>query len=459
MEKLNELLTQQTREQLIELIDFCASRRPELESELMLQMGYLDEKEEVLRLKEIIQEAIYDNRRGGFVSWSACDRITDEFDEVLSHCETLGNKKYYEAAFLGTLLVVEKSVYLAEIADSSSGSLSFTMDEGMTLLGKLAGQIASNGTEEQQKLLFTKAMNTSKKKLFEGWESEAFRLLVAVLPLVNQKNRKKFVTIYEKIFAESASDYGYLKSYRLKLSVQLYLHFSEEEEALRVMDSNLTDSEIYRLRMDYALKNKDYVVAEKMAINKIKNNPRMNFHYLKEWYEDLVMIYTETHSDEKLLEVYHQMVLKGDFNAYKTYKQLLIERKQWNNVYPELLIELENKLSRYEYAIILANEGELDKLFVVVSKEKSMLEPEYGSLLFPKYPGEVTSLFKELVFENLAAAKDRRTYQQVTRLISQYSRYGYKPQALSWIEEIISANRNRPALIDEMEKVAYYIRH
>ena len=86
-------------------------------------------------------------------------------------------------------------------------------------------------------------------------------------------------------------------------------------------------------------------------------------------------------------------ILDGSFEYYKELKGTY-DSKEWLSVYPKIIFMLENQKKTYNgvYTQILIEEGEKQKLFEYVKARQSSVESFYEHLI-PEYREEVFSVY------------------------------------------------------------------
>lgn len=88
-------------------------------------------------------------------------------------------------------------VKLAEEADSSSGSLSWTIDAALETVGLAAGVLAESGGDRVE--CVQKLLKTVEKPEFNGWGYWRYDLLRQAAVLADLKNEGKFYAVLDRL--------------------------------------------------------------------------------------------------------------------------------------------------------------------------------------------------------------------------------------------------------------------
>lgn len=455
MNKFEKLLLQQEKDVLVKLLSEYSIKYPEIQNEISAELGQLDENKEIVDLKKEIRTIIKKNKSYNFINWRGCDNIMTFYDELIEKCKQRANQGYYAVSYTILLDIIEQSIKLANIADSSSGSLTWTVDSAIRAVTAVAETINDLGTEQQKKEAFNSIIRMSKKKVLDGWRTDRYQVLATALPLITKNNSKKFLKTSSDFLNNCNDEFTFSLCARedILLQVQVFLKLDKRGKAIEVLDINLSHDDIRKVRVALALEDSEYDKAEKLVLEKLNSIKERDLYWIKEWHELLDVVYEISNQHNKRIGNLTILVEKGDIQKYDLLKCLLIEDGFWELEYSELLSKLEKSLPTHYFADILNREQEWEKLYDLVYNNMEMIK-EYGEQLYQDYPLEVTNLIRQYVLKEMASVYDRKGYRKIGKLVINYSKYGSKFSALKLIEELkgLSINKKRTAFQDEMKK-------
>jgi hypothetical protein len=147
------------------------------------------------------------------------------------------------------------------------------------------------------------------------------------------------------------------------------------------------------------------------------------------------------------------LIHKKDTSYYAILKSLLIEQGTWDKAYQPLLVRLSRSLPYDLYMSILSKEGEIDKLMGELREHPSMVF-HYGKQLSIDFPSEIFAICLNLIRGQAAESSYRKMYKDVCTNIRKLFDFGGVSEVANIIEELKGKYPRRPAMIDELEKLA-----
>lgn len=111
--------------------------------------------------------------------------------------------------------------------------------------------------------------------------------------------------------------------------------------------------------------------------------------------------------------------------------------------------DLSKALTAHEYALLLAKEGEVQKLPEVIKQHKSYIM-YHGKQLAESFPDEAYGIYEEYILEEAKEATDRRKYKSVCGIIKNLSEAGAKIKAIEMIGHLSKVYQRRPAMLEEL---------
>ncbi|TWH49263.1 hypothetical protein [Sporomusa sp. KB1] len=400
----------------------------------------------VNELKNQIKTAIRRNSDRGFVPYSSCNRVCAEMMAVMQMAEDQAQVGDYQQAFDIYIMVLVETIKLIAHADDSSGAAGDVIHGCISEIDRLCIDVQ----EIKPPHFFDAIIKTVKKKAFIEWSELGYRLLKSAVYFV--QNKKQAQKIYD-LFPVLGTMYDD-KEYPDKLLIThgILVRLEGREAADRYLLNNLHVTEIRMLVVENALAAKDYMLAEKLCTEALRQDPRGYFNKPAPWAYYLEQLYTETGNEAKREEMLRFILLHGDTSYFKKLKELYQEQGNWHKQREVLWQELAKSLMHHIYASLLAQEGETALLLEVVKQHKSYIV-HYGKQLAKDFPQVTYEIFEEYILAEAKAATDRGKYKNVCRIIKNLSAAGGKTRALDIIESLNELYQRRPAMQEELAAI------
>lgn len=451
---IRTLVESAEKEQLAALILEHCREDKRFQSQVLSQLESTGEREFV-SIKELVTGSIRSNAYRGYIDEEGCDNICADLDDALDKARRRIERGQYERALDIAQFVLLTGTKLAEEADSSSGSLSWTIDAALETVELAAGSLAESG-EERVKWV-RKLLEMVQDPVFDGWDHWRYDLLRRAAVLADTQNEGEFYAVLDRLsdrlweeFKDSPR-YGYGQEDKI-VRYHVLRSARGREAARSYLEQNLDVDEFRLLLVQENMAEKDYANAERLCRERADKEQLERWQRASQWQYLLYDIYQDWGRREKQIQQARRLALMGNMDFYQTTKELLTADGRWDEEYPRLLSALKAARPACEYMEILKQEDETALLM-----EQVRLYPEtvfqYGGILAPQYGREVFSLCTSAIRENAKQASDRRAYQRVCGLIQSLAEFGGVEEARMLIGGLRQANPRRPALLDELARV------
>ena len=448
---LPQLLGRLTGEKLQAIILAQAQADEKFRSDLILALAPPDMKADMAMVRQKIRRSIRANTRRGFVDCTGCDAVCDELSNCLNFAEDRLGKGQVLSAFEIILYVMLTGADLASGADSSSGSLTFIMDESFEKLERICFQIAGKADAADGKHCYEKLCSQALNQVFSGWISWSFDLLKIAAMFVNEKNLGKINDALGVMRERNGEgDYSVFQQTEEDLVKLRMIQVLEGEKAARVFIDRRLDVDRFReLAVEDDLRNENYAGAEKLCLERMQRPAGRRYGQPSDWQLILYRIYEKTNDRGKLPDAAKALLLQGNFAYYRKLKDILCENGKWEETYPILLAELKAALPGFFYAQILELEGEHALLLEEV-KQDSRHVFQYGKKLAELYPKAVFELYRVEIRKAARESANRSHYSKLCGLLRELHQAGGKNEALALADEFIRQYPRRPAMLDEL---------
>lgn len=448
---VEHLVGRAEKEQLAALILEHCQEDKHFQCQVLLELGDSGELEFA---KALVQETIRANTRRGYIDMEGCDTICADLDGILDKARLRIQRGQWESALEISQFVLLTGVKLADEADSSSGSLSWTVRAAMeTVTLALSGLVESGGDRAKW---VRRLLETAQDSVFEGWTDWRYELLRRTAVLANEQNEDAFYETLAKLSDrrwESFQDGPRYDKQDKQIRYYVIRHAHGAQEGRAYLERNLAVDAFRLILAREYIEEGNYAAAETLCQERLaKEEQGCSRHVPGPWDLLLYEIYQAWGKREKQIRQSRTLALMGAEGFYQITKDLLVEDGRWQETYPQFLAELKAARPAYEYMEILKLEGELPLLM-----EQVRLNPEsvfhYGGVLAPQYREEVCKLCTAVIRKEAEQAGNRREYQALCGLIQSLAELGGRSRAKAMVAELRQKYPRRWALMDELGRV------
>ena len=391
-------------------------------------------------IRERITTTIRRNSDRGFLPYRGCDQVCMEMFSILEEAEQRQDQKL---AFDIYMLVLLRMMKIISYADTSSG---MATDVIQTCFANIE-ELCQNADEIHHKYFFDTIIKGAKNKVFQGWGDDSYELLKSAVYFVCNKKQAQKITDTFPLLGTSYNGNPYPE--QLLITLAMIERLDGTEAADRYMLEHIDMPEMRMHAVEKALESKHYLRVEALCREAIKENIRGHYGRRSPWAYYLERLYTETAQQEKLLEMVRFILLERDTSYFQKLKDMYVAQNVWEEMRESLWQELSKALAPHEFAALLAEEGEVQKLLDVVTLHPTYVF-HYGKQLAGNFPAETYAMFETCIVEEAQAATDRRKYRQVCRMIKDFAAAGAKERALELVDRFAAMYPRRPAMLEEL---------
>lgn len=443
------LLKSAKKEQLVQLILEHCQEDQRFQNRVLSELED-SEEQELAAVKTLVEASSCSNTHRGYIDMRGCDHICADLDDILDQARRRIKQGRYDQALDITLFVLLTAVKLVGEVDSSSGSLSWTIDAALETVELAAnGLVQENGPREE---FVRKILKAAEDSAFDGWEHWRYNLLQRSAILANSENEEAFFHLLDRLsdrLWESFQDtprYGYAEEDKItRYSIIRSAHGAEK--ARTYLEQNLEVNELCVILVREDMARGDYAHAESLCQKRLEKEQEKPWSRPSQWQYLLYEIYRDGGQPEKQICQARKLALLGDRDFYQAAKELLTKSGRWQEEYPGFLVELKAARPAYEYMEILKLEGETALLM-----EQVRLYPEivfqYGSTLVQPYREEIFDLCAAGIREQAKRSSNRKEYQKLCALIEPLAGFGWYAEAQALVIELRQDYPRRPALLD-----------
>lgn len=399
---IQALVESAEKEQLAALVLEHCQEDKRFQSRVLSELESSGEQE-LTAIKELVKGSIRSNTYRGYIDEEGCDNICADLDDALDQARRRSKRGQYDRALDIAQFVLLTGIKLAGEADSSSGSLGWTIDAALETVELAAAGLAKSGggrTEWVKKLL-----KTVQDPVFDGWDHWRYDLLQRVAVLADEQNEGEFYAVLDRLSDRLWEGFkglprcGYGKEDKItRYHVLCSVHGPGAVKAYLELNLDVDEFRLILVRENMA--EKDYANAERLCREKVDKEQPERWQRPSQCQYLLYEIYQDWGQREKQIERARRLAL-------------LMEQVR---LYPETVFQ-------------------------------------YGGILVPQYGKEVFSLCTSSIRENAKRASDRKACQRVCGLIQSLAEFGGAEEARMLIGELRQVYPRRPALLDELVRV------
>lgn len=393
-------------------------------------------------IKSELNALIRHNSDRGFLPYSGCNRVCNAMITILEESKASDD---HQLTFNIHLYILVEIVKLISHADTSSGAAVDTIRYCLTGLEELS----KSAPLYNRKSMLETIIKTAKNKAFKEWAEYGYQLLRGTVYLVQDQKQTEKVYDMFPILGPMYGGKEYPDRYLITLAIIERLEGDAAADKYRMQ--HLDVSEIRVKAVERALSAEQYALAEELCVQALRKDKPYDRPAV--WAYFLERIYTELNNKEKQIEMVRLILMRGDKSYYAKLKELYQSEGTWELERESVLQKLSKAYMSHEYAALLSIQGELSRLLSVVQANNHYIE-HFGKQLAQEYPAETSSIYKNYILSEAAAATDRRKYKEVCKLIKSYSLIGAKEEVTHLIQHLIEKYPRRVALVDELQALS-----
>jgi hypothetical protein len=452
---MKKILSERTKDELIEFLLTIASEYEEIKQRLLLNFTDGNDQKEISQSITLIRTFIDNNAdRYGFVAYGDTYEAVKGAGLVLEKARSAFKKNKIMHALELILCIIHEMMDLLGNTDDSDGIVSGEIEESLAFVKELIRNEGLSSVDKEN--IFHKLIEEASNRRYDDWTDWRLELLgscseLADTPVLRKQLENHLVAMLSNKKEDSWSA-GYFAERVNLIRYHMVEQYDGPKKAQEFIQQNLQYSGFREMAVVSAMKEKDYESVIKLTLDGEKKDKGMRglVHQWKEYR------YKACQLSGKLDEqrgIAMEFILDGSFEYYKALKETY-DSSEWLSVYPKIISLLENRniTNQDVYTRILIEEGEKRKLLEHVKGRPAMVEKFFKQLI-PEFKEEVYTLFLQHIEQTAARAGNRKDYQGVCAVIRNLKKAGGREQALKIKQNLINRYTNRPAFRDELSKV------
>ncbi len=389
------------------------------------------------------------DRKYGFIDYENSSKYEHVMLEFIRETEKLVEDHDYNTAFTIVTILLD-SIPETEI-DDSNGSTGMVAESCIEIIFSILNMVSID--DELLKDIFNYVINEIKSLYLYNYGIDLKEILEYFINKQLYLNEIK--TSLEIALDNSKSkEYFYCRQSYVEYLIKIYIFKDERENIIKILEEYSFDENICMMYVDELIKENK----SKDAIKILNDNLGENNYKNEKYALKLAEIYSDNGMNEEYKNILYDIFYKYssfDFDIYLKIKQLY-SNKDWNK---ESAKVIEN-IKKYKNVDRILNqvyieEKMYDDLFLNICDYNMKYIKEYEKYLLPKYNSELLDIYKESCLNLAASANNRKAYSDVAIQVKHIINTKNSGKIVKLIFSEINEKyfRNRPAMVDEFEKV------
>lgn len=327
-----------------------------------------------------------------------------------------------------------------------------SLNDSFIVLARLVDAYASRlGAQDKIKYM-EQVLKLFKSNLFHRYDDIRYDFVTTTVPLATPSIEKEILTASENLVKKAGYwDNGDLKDFHGALRLNIALTDGNMTLAREIVSANPDNEVALDELITYLRSTQNFDEAEQLAINA----PRDTREQKQKWDEVLSMIYMQSGESEKLLTLTKQQLMSHQKNIYGIYKRMLEQRGEWDKAYPELMTELEENLTRYEFGDILVTEENYPKLFEQLEKYHSApMIRHYLEFIYPEMKKKMTDLYYKSVILPDTKKSSPSSPKQLSKDLTDFLKVSKDRNTVqTWLNQLTSQLAKKPKFLEILPDV------
>ncbi|MGM9950830.1 MAG: SWIM zinc finger domain-containing protein [Lysinibacillus sp.] len=449
---LKELLQQQTKEQLIELIIGAGKQHRAFLQEIELQLMPVDDV--VAAAEKLISHHIErsKDRRSGFIAWGATEDAMEGIDKTHQRIEQCMEEGDYFTAFELAILCFSYAIDAFQYTDDSSGDIEYTIEESLGLIEQTIDMGADAWDRARYEEVFTLLSAEVMNANLDDWSSWRIALLRACLPLCKDGDiQGKFKELLQSLIKpKDGWGAAYMENELMELQFELISLLSDNEEVKKFLEDNLDNPTMRERVIASAMEQGDYEKVLELTEEGLKQGSAGR-HIADQWRDYAFNAHKELGNKGEMRKLAHELIRAGKTD-YLAQLKALYSPEEWPLERDNLLNDVK-KVNNPVYATLIVEERQTARILDYCKEYPARVETYY-SHIYRDYYEETCSLFIDVITKAADFSSDRKAYQGVCRSIQTMRKAGYKVEANNLIEDLLQTYPKRRAFVDELKKIS-----
>jgi uncharacterized Zn finger protein len=447
---IQEVLNNQSKEELINIIINFTSQDPALENSLIVKYSTGDKQQELEACQELIDSVVrkYTGKEG-FIKYRDTGAFVTELEDVV---EKARNTEDPLVALDIALLLLMEAMGAFQYADDSSGDIGALVSEALALIAEITTSQTKIGNERFE--IITKILDQTDHEVFEDWTDFKIDLLNICIAFAEDDTiREQVKTKIESMLDQNTIEMftRYSNERLLELLFLIIEQYGTQEEADQFIQDHLKYASFReKLLMKY-LQEENYLKVIEIAIDGEKQDQPYP-GLLSKWKKLRYSAYKSLSLKEEQQILAKELLFDGNFDYYHILKEMAENQVEfYTNLKHELKTSKRRDMNRI-FLKLVEEEHDLEEILDFVRANPAYIEV-YDKKLVKHFKEEIIEIYQKYIHSVARQSSNRKDYKGVCQKITRYKKLSGKPKQQELISELMVLYKKRPAFIDELGKL------
>jgi hypothetical protein len=447
---IQEVLNNQSKEELINIIINFTSQDPALENSLIVKYSTGDKQQELEACQELIDSVVrkYTGKEG-FIKYRDTGAFVTELEDVVDKAR---NTEDPLVALDIALLLLMEAMGAFQYADDSSGDIGALVSEALALIAEIATSQTKIGNERFE--IITKILDQTDHEVFEDWTDFKIDLLNICIAFAEDDTiREQVKTKIESMLDQNTIEMftRYSNERLLELLFLIIEQYGTQEEADQFIQDHLKYASFReKLLMKY-LQEENYLKVIEIAIDGEKQDQPYP-GLLSKWKKLRYSAYKSLSLKEEQQILANELLFDGNFDYYHILKEMAENQVEfYTNLKHELKTSKRRDMNRI-FLKLVEEEHDLEEILDFVRANPAYIEV-YDKKLVKHFKEEIIEIYQKYIHSVARQSSNRKDYKGVCQKITRYKKLSGKPKQQELISELMVLYKKRPAFIDELGKL------
>ncbi|MGM8216433.1 SWIM zinc finger family protein [Bacillaceae bacterium W0354] len=450
---LKEILSDLSKDQLIQIILNITSEYQQLEKEIFFQFSSTEDL--IASSKKLIREYINLAKYRGFIEWNKTYDAVYGANLTLDKArKKIDHGKEEMAVYLG-LTVLPIVVDMLEYSDDSSGYLGMTINESLEIINTAIASGLNSFDEAVQHSLFQTIMKEANHKRYDDWEEWRTRLLESCTYFCKDDAIRESLEHHIQKLLSRESTYPtydeYVKTKFRLLQLKIIELWDDEEQIIQFINQYIQHPAFREKAVLYYLNKEEYKKVVVLCKEADKQEKR-HFGQASIWKKYQMQAYEGLEDLDSQRKVALELLYQNDYSYYEILKNLY-QPDEWDKVLEKIITNFEKKLYLPSVYVKILIAEKLYKKLLEYCRSNVKSITSYYEYLIKDYSEEVEILFRRNIEQIAKEASQRSHYRKVCHEIRTYKKTFGNDYAQPLINELKQIYKRRPAFVDELSKI------
>jgi hypothetical protein len=454
---VDDLLKQVNEAELKKFVKEAAQKNKDFYNLFMLRFQYTNEADGYKKYAAMIAGNAKAYARRGFIEYGDSTKALKAAIDIAGEAGAALEKGNYRIVFDASRAIIQEVQQMIHYMDDSNGLAGDCIERSFSYLHEMA--VNADVPVLLRSEIFEYAFTEFDKPHYRdfGFDHQMLELLVASAT-ENEQLQRTLQKIEQQL---GLTENEYREKELLDAKIELLNKYGKEKEALQIVLDNLQHWEFREETIKKFITQKDYEQAKKLAQEAFENEKKKQWRGDTFRWEKWLLTVAITESDTVTIRRYSKQFYSDRFDQqyYNIYKKTFTENEWTNecNKWIEWFISKSRITIPQLYALanIYIAEKYFDRLLVLLQKN-----PEYefahqcNPFLKDTYEKELTDVYRIALLNYAQNNTGRNFYVELRKRLKEVQQLpSGKPLVKELVEYFLRMYKNRPAMIDELNKI------